>query len=90
MLVERKDPVNLFNSTSWVVVLIAPTDCHKLVHNRCVIEVLVAFFELSLCFLDFSFGIRVFVIALSQIFSFSTCITKTQQSYLSDCYYFFL
>ena len=35
-----------------------PTDHLKSVHNRCVIEVLLAFFVLSLCFLEFSVGER--------------------------------
>ena len=58
-------PVNRFNHTSWITVG-TPTDRPKSVCNRCVIEVLVAF----LCFklvVEFSVGIRAFVIGLSQI-----------------------
>ena len=40
------------------------------VRSRCVIEVLVAFFMLSRCFLDFSVVVGAFVIGLSQISSF--------------------
>ena len=47
-----------------------PTDRPKSVCNRCVIEVLVAFFVLSRCFLDVSVGVGAFVIELSQISSF--------------------
>ena len=47
---------------------VTPTDRPKSVHNRCVIKVLVAFFMLSCCFLDFSVG--AFVMELSQISSF--------------------
>ena len=56
------------NHTSWVTA-VTPTDCPKSVRNRFVIEVLVAFFMLSRCFLDFSVGIEAFVIRLSQISS---------------------
>ena len=61
--------VNQFNHTSGVTV-VTPTDHPKSVRNRCVIEVLVAFFVLSRCFLDFSVGEGAFVIGLSQISSF--------------------
>ena len=46
------------------------TDRPKSVRNRCVIEVLVVFFKLSRCFLDFSVSVGAFVIGLSQISSF--------------------
>ena len=51
--------------------IVTPADRPKSVRNRCVIEVLVAFFVLSRCFLDFSVGVRASVIGLSQISSFS-------------------
>ena len=46
-----------------------PTDRPNSVHNRCVIEVLVAFFVWSRCCLDFSVGVRASVIGLCQISS---------------------
>ena len=49
--------------------VVTPTDRPKSVRNRCVIEVLVTFFVLSCCFLDFSVGVGAFVIGLSQISS---------------------
>ena len=49
---------------------IIPTDRPKSVSNRCVIKVLVALVMLSRCFLDFSVGVRAFVIGLNQISSF--------------------
>ena len=55
--------------TSWVAV-VTPTDRPKSVHNRCVIELFVALFVLSLCPFDISVGGGVFVIGLSQISSF--------------------
>ena len=50
--------------------VVTPTGCPKSVRNRCVIEVLLAFFELSRCFLDFSVGVWAFVIGLSKTSSF--------------------
>ena len=51
-----------------------PTDRLKSVRNRCVIEVFGGVFVSSRCFLDFSVGVRAFVIGLSQIaFFFSAC-----------------
>ena len=41
-------PINQVNHTSWVVV-VTPTDRPKSVRNRCVIELFVALFVLSLC-----------------------------------------
>ena len=63
------DAVNRFDQTSWVD-FITPTDYPKPVRNRCVIEVFCGVFVLSLCFLEFSVGVRAFVIGLSQISSF--------------------
>ena len=57
------------NHTSWVAV-VTPTDRPKSVRNRCVIELFVAFFVLSLCPFDISVGVGAFVIGLSQISSF--------------------
>ena len=44
-----------------------------LVRNRCVVELLLAFFVLSLCPFDIFVGKGAFVIGLSQISSFSFC-----------------
>ena len=52
--------------------VVTPTDHPKLIHNRCVIEVLVVVFVMPLCFLELSVGVRAFVIGLSQISSFSS------------------
>ena len=62
-------PVNQVNHTSWMAV-VTPTDRPKSVRNRCVMELFVALFVLSLCPLDNSAGVEAFVIGLSQIFSF--------------------
>ena len=61
-------PVNQINHTSWVAV-VTPTDRPKSVRNRCVIELFVALFVLSLCPFDISVGVWAFVIGLSQISS---------------------
>ena len=51
--------------------VVTPTDRPKSVRNRCVIELFVALFVLSLClFFDISVGVGAFVIRLSQISSF--------------------
>ena len=65
-------PVKPVNHTSWVAV-VTPTDRPKTVRNRCVIELFVAFFVLSLCPFDISVGVGAFVIGLSQISSFFSC-----------------
>ena len=52
------------------------TDRPKLVFNCCVIKVLVAFFMLSRCFLDFSVGVEAFDIEMSQISSFFSSHVK--------------
>ena len=52
-IVGRLGIVNWFNHNSWM------TDNPKLVHNRCVIEVLVAFLCCQFVF-EFSVGFRVF------------------------------
>ena len=62
-------PVNQVNHTSWVAV-VTPTDRPKSVCNRCVIELFVALFVLSLGPYDISVGVWAFVIGLSQISSF--------------------
>ena len=46
------------------------TDRPKSVRNRCIIELFVALFVLSLCHFDVSAGVGAFVIGLSQISSF--------------------
>ena len=51
--------------------VVIPTGCPKSVRNRCVIEVLEAFLCCPMVF-EFSVGIGVFVIGLSQI-SFFLC-----------------
>ena len=57
------------NHTSWVAV-VTPTDRTKSARNRCVIELFVALFVLSLCPFDTSVGVWASVIGLSQIASF--------------------
>ena len=52
-------PVNQVNHTSWVAV-VTPTDRPNSVRNRCVIELFVAFFVLSLCPFDISVGVGAF------------------------------
>ena len=66
---EGWDPVYWFNQTSWLAI-VTPTDRHKSVGTRCVIEVFGGVFVLSLCVLNFYAGGRAFVIGLSQTFSF--------------------
>ena len=58
----------LLNNTSGVTT-VTPTGRPKLVRNRCLIKVFVAFFILSRCFLDFSVDVGAFVVGLSQISS---------------------
>ena len=65
---EGWDPVNLFHHTSWMDI-VTPTDRPKSVRSRCVFEVFGGVFLLSRCFLDFSVGVGVFGIGLSQISS---------------------
>ena len=69
---EKVWPVNQVNHTSWVAV-VTPTDRPKSVRNRCVIELFVALFVLSLCSFDISGTVWAFVIGLSQISSFVSC-----------------
>ena len=57
------------NHTSWVAV-VTPTDRPKSVRNRCLIELFVALFVLSLCPFDISVSEGAFVIGLGQISSF--------------------
>ena len=57
MVTKRWDPVNRFNNTSWVSVVVR-TDRPKSVRKRCVIEVFAGVFVLSLCFSEFSVGVR--------------------------------
>ena len=61
--------VNQVNHTSWLAV-VTPTDRPKSARNRCVIELFVALFVLSLCPFSISVATGVFVIGLSQISSF--------------------
>ena len=64
--IGKVGPVNQVNHTSWVAVA-TPTDRPKSLRNRCVIELVVALFVLSLCPFDISVGVLAFVIGLSQI-----------------------
>ena len=73
-------PVNQVNHTSWVTV-VSPTDRPKPVRNRCVIELFVAFFVLSLCPFDISAGVGAFVIGLSQISSFFSSVAVKKRKY---------
>ena len=57
------------NHTSLVAV-VTPTDRPKSVRNRCLIELFVALFVLSLCPFDISVGEGALVIGLGQISSF--------------------
>ena len=50
--------------------VVTTSDCPQSVRFRCVIECSDGVFVLSHCFLDFSVGVRAFVIGLSQISSF--------------------
>ena len=52
----KVEPVNKVNHTSWVAI-VTPTDRPKSVRNRCVIELYVALFILSLCPFDISVGV---------------------------------
>ena len=63
------------NNTSWVAV-VTPTP--KLVRNRCVIELFVALFVLSLCPFDISVGVGDFVIGLSQVSSFLSVLDQNE------------
>ena len=65
-------PENQVNHISWVAVF-TPIDRPKSVHNRCVIELFVMLFVLSLCPFDISASVGDFVIGLSQIYSFFSC-----------------
>ena len=56
--------------------IVTPTDRHKSVSSRFVIEVFGGVFVLSRCFLDFSVGVGAFVIGVSQISSFFSLIVQ--------------
>ena len=74
------------NHTSWVAV-VTPTDRPKSVRNRCVIELFVALFMLSLCPFDISVGVWAFVIGLSQISSFFSVTTRVWNKLWFDSKY---
>ena len=57
------------------VAVASPTERPKSVHNRCEIEVLVAFLCCHFAFFICSVGIRTFVGRLSQIASFSSFVS---------------
>ena len=67
--------VNQVNHTSWVAV-VTPTDRPKSVRNRCVIDLFVTLFVLSLCPFDISVGVVGVVIGLSVISSFFSQILQ--------------
>ena len=67
-------PVKPVYHTSLVAV-VTPTDRPKSVCNRCVIELFVALFVLSICPFEISAGVGDFVIALSRISSFFILIS---------------
>ena len=50
--------------------VVTPTDRPKSVRNRCLIELFVALFVMSLCPFDISVGVGAFVTGLGQISSF--------------------
>ena len=66
---DKVGPVKPVYHTSLVAV-VTPSDRPKSVLNRCVIELFVALFILSLCPFDISAGVGAFGIGLSQISSF--------------------
>ena len=82
-------PVNMVNTTSWVTVF-TPTDSPKSVHNRCVIELFVALFLLSLCPFDIAVGVSTFVIGLSQISSFFSCSCSNCWDQIPRTYHVFI
>ena len=61
--------------------VVTPTDHPKSVSNRCEIEIFGGVFVLSLCPFSISAGIRVFVIGLSQIFSFFSYHIISRETY---------
>ena len=65
-------PVNQVHHTSWVAI-VTSTDRPKSDRNRCVIELFVTFFAVSLSPYDISVGVWASVIGLSQISSFFSC-----------------
>ena len=56
--------------------VVTPTDRPKSVRNRCLIELFVALFVLSLSPFDISVGVGAFVIRLGQISSFCLYVFK--------------
>ena len=69
-LEDRLGLENQFNHTIWGTV-VTPTDRPKSVRNNCVIEV---FGGVLYCHFALRLGVRVFVIGLSQICFFFSCI----------------
>ena len=65
--------------------IVTQTDRPKSVRNHFVIEVFGGGFVLSCCFLDFSVGVRAFVIGLGQISSFFTTrnVSNLQLSFIN-------
>ena len=68
-------PLNKVNHTSWLAV-VTTTDRPKSFRNRCVIELFVALFVLSLCPYDISVGVWAFFIGLTRSIPFSLSIKK--------------
>ena len=71
-----------FANTCQIASVVSPTDRPRSVRNRCVIELFVALFVLSLCPFGISVGIGAFVIGMSQIsfLNFKIQISKFQIS----------
>ena len=68
--------------------VVTPTDRPKSVRNRCVIELFVALFVLSLCPFDISVVIGAFVIGLSQISSFLSFFSYKNVYMTTSCKHF--
>ena len=60
------------------VAVVTPTDRPKSVRNRCLIQLFVALFMMSLCPFDISVGVGAFVKGLGQISSF---LSQSQKQY---------
>ena len=70
--------------------VVNPTDRPKSVRNRCIIELFVVLFVLSICPFDISVGVAAFLIGLGQISSFlSLHINILYRRSDSSCYFFF-
>ena len=72
-------PVNWFNHNS-LVAIVNPTDRPQSVRNRCAIVVLKTFLSCHVAFWIFSVGEGAFVIMLSQISSFFSCLPNEKRN----------